>query len=356
MATVKTFIGNVKGPKGDRGEKGNKGDEGTTGTRGSRWTEGTAITGTSTVPTVFNTGIADALQEDLYLNTDTGNVYRCTTSGDETTAQWVYACNLKGVKGDTGTKGDPGAKGDPGEKGEKGDPGEKGEKGDPGTASTVADEMTVAFTEAESRENIATGEKMSTIMGKIKKFFADLTAPAFAQMITTKEDLMATKVTGYVPDAKAVADVASELNRKLTASDNTPFRFGVTASGEYGYVVTDSAGADTVIPFKKYGIPTVLYSYGVSNSGAGSVSTTKTMPRDGLCIVFAHTCGSNYFLNPTVKLNNVAQKILTSYKADDNTKGGNAACFEVKKGDSVYALAPKDSGSSGQAGIIMLII
>lgn len=146
------------------------------------------------------------------------------------------------------------------------------------------------------------------------------------------------------------------LNRKLTASDNTPFRFGVTASGEYGYVVTDSAGADTVIPFKKYGTPTVLYSYGVSNSGAGSVSTTKTMPRDGLCIVFAHTCGSNYFLNPTVKLNNVAQKILTSYKADDNTKGGNAACFEVKKGDSVYALAPKDSGSSGQAGIIMLII
>ncbi len=130
----------------------------------------------------------------------------------------------------------------------------------------------------------------------------------------------------------------------------------MTASGEYGYVVTDSAGADTVIPFKKYGTPTVLYSYGVSNPGAGSVSTTKTMPRDGLCIVFAHTCGSNYFLNPTVKLNNVAQKILTSYKADDNTKGGNAACFEVKKGDSVYALAPKDSGSSGQAGIIMLII
>ena len=215
MATVKTFIGNVKGPKGDRGEKGNKGDEGTTGTRGSRWTEGTAITGTSTVPTVFNTGIADALQEDIYLNTDTGNVYRCTTSGDETTAQWVYACNLKGVKGDPGTKGDPGAKGDPGEKGEKGDPGEKGEKGDPGTASTVADEMTVAFTEAKSRENIATGEKMNTIMGKIKKWFADMTVAAFAQVITTKEDLLATKVNGYVPDAKAVADAYTELTRNL---------------------------------------------------------------------------------------------------------------------------------------------
>lgn len=217
-------------------------------------------------------------------------------------------------------------------------------------------ENVVAFTQTSNRQNIMTGDTHKTMFGKIKKWLADLTATAFAQMITSSEDLLATKVTGYVPDAKAVADVASELNRKLTASDNTPFRFGVNEDGEYGYIVTDSAGADTVIPFKKYGTPTVLYSYGVSNSGAGSVSTTKTMPRDGLCIVFAHTCGSNYFLNPTVKLNNVAQKILTSYKADDNTKGGNAACFEVKKGDSVYVLAPKDSGSSGQAGIIMLII
>ena len=76
-------------------------------------------------------------------------------------------------------------------------------------------DATVAFEVAETRSNISTGEKVSTVFGKIKKFFADLTAPAFAQMITTKEDLLATKVTGYVPDAKAVADVADELTRKL---------------------------------------------------------------------------------------------------------------------------------------------
>jgi hypothetical protein len=35
-------------------------------------------------------------------------------------------------------------------------------------------------------------------------------------MITTKADLMATKATGYVPDAKAVADAVSEVNGKLT--------------------------------------------------------------------------------------------------------------------------------------------
>ncbi len=73
----------------------------------------------------------------------------------------------------------------------------------------------IAFTEAENRENINTGESVKTVFGKIKKFFADLTAPAFAQMITTKEDLLATKVTGYVPDAKAVADTYTELNGNL---------------------------------------------------------------------------------------------------------------------------------------------
>lgn len=74
----------------------------------------------------------------------------------------------------------------------------------------------IAFTEAENRENINTGESVKTVFGKIKKFFADLTAPAFAQMITTKEDLLATKATGYVPDAKAVADAYTELNGKLS--------------------------------------------------------------------------------------------------------------------------------------------
>lgn len=41
----------------------------------------------------------------------------------------------------------------------------------------------------------------------------------------------------------------TELNGKLIASDNVPFRFGVNSNGEYGYIITNPAGADTVIPF-----------------------------------------------------------------------------------------------------------
>lgn len=91
-----------KGSKGDTGEKGEKGNTGSTGQRGSRWSQGTAITGTSTTATIFSgTGITDALVNDNYLNTSTGNTYRCTVAGNASTARWVYTGNIKGAKGDT---------------------------------------------------------------------------------------------------------------------------------------------------------------------------------------------------------------------------------------------------------------
>lgn len=103
----------------------------------------------------------------------------------------------------------------------------------------------IAFTEAENRENINTGESVKTVFGKIKKFFADLTAPAFAQMITSKDDLLATKATGYVPDAKAVADGFADVNSKLIAPD---YQSAVAIQSNYtcitnGYVIGTIQGA-----------------------------------------------------------------------------------------------------------------
>ena len=103
----------------------------------------------------------------------------------------------------------------------------------------------IAFTEAENRENINTGESVKTVFGKIKKFFADLTAPAFAQMITSKDDLLATKATGYVPDAKAVADGFADVNGKLIAPD---YKSAVAIQSNYtcmtnGYVIGTIQGA-----------------------------------------------------------------------------------------------------------------
>ena len=70
---------------------------------------GTAITGTSTTATVFSgTGITDALVNDMYLNSSTGYVYKCTVAGAAAAAKWVYAGSIKGATGAKGATGDTG--------------------------------------------------------------------------------------------------------------------------------------------------------------------------------------------------------------------------------------------------------
>ena len=73
--------------------------QGAPGVRGSRWYAGTAITGTSTAPTAYATGITDAIDGDMYINTPTSYVYKCTQGGDESTALWVYSHSQKGSDG-----------------------------------------------------------------------------------------------------------------------------------------------------------------------------------------------------------------------------------------------------------------
>lgn len=100
QATGWEYVGCVKGEPGNDGTVGPKGDAGADGIRGSRWTVGTAITGTSTTAAVFSgTGITDALVDDMYLNSSTGNVYKCAVAGNASTAKWVYAGCIQGPEG-----------------------------------------------------------------------------------------------------------------------------------------------------------------------------------------------------------------------------------------------------------------
>ena len=76
---------------------------------GGRWYTGTAITGTSSTPTSFDTGITLAQPGDLYLNTVTSYVYLCVTAGNQSTAKWPYLCSIKGNTGEQGLRGLTGA-------------------------------------------------------------------------------------------------------------------------------------------------------------------------------------------------------------------------------------------------------
>lgn len=193
----KIFIGNIRGPKGNKGD------------RGSNWKEGTAITGTSTTDTAFpNSGITDAMVDDQYLNTDTGNLYTCTVAGDPNTAMWVYTGNIKGPKGDV-------------------------------------EDGVIDFSESDDRENIVSGDTVSTVFGKIKKWFSDLGAAAFMNVVNgvtqsqagqavldaavgkylEEKKLDITKIIanrnitepGFVMDGKTLVDWLNELNGNMSS-------------------------------------------------------------------------------------------------------------------------------------------
>ena len=259
MATRQIDLGQVVGPTG------------ATGTRGSRWTQGTAITGTSTTATIFSgSGITDAIVNDNYLNTSTGNTYRCTVGGAASVAKWVYTGNLKGpqgAKGATGPQGPTGATGATGATGPKGDTGPTGPAGPQGPTGTVDANTQVAFTTASTRENIISNEKFGTILGKIAKYFKDLGTSAFrsvANNLTTASagstvldgyqgkvldgkklnnanviNNLLTTEAGYALDArqgKALEDEITELNGKLEKKvDATTLGFGIseTFTGQY---------------------------------------------------------------------------------------------------------------------------
>lgn len=58
---------------------------------GTKWFTGTSITGENTEPTIFSSsGIGYSYEDDYYLNTATGAIYKCVNEGNADSAKWIY--------------------------------------------------------------------------------------------------------------------------------------------------------------------------------------------------------------------------------------------------------------------------
>ena len=189
MAKKKILIGNIKGPQGNPGPQGPQGAVGPTGSqgaqgiRGSNWYTGTIVTGTNTSDTVFkDSGIQNALVNDLYLNTSNSNIYKCTVAGNPSAAKWVYVGNIKGLKGDPGPVG---AKGADGKNGIDGAVGPKGDPGKDGVADTTFDPLTQVTA-------LISGESFNLILGKL--------ATAVNEVIKYKDAFEKLAITGELND------------------------------------------------------------------------------------------------------------------------------------------------------------
>lgn len=72
--------------------------------------------------------------------------------------------------------------------------------------------------------------------------------------------------------------IIKPLNNSLTANDGQNFKFSYDAeSGKYGYIVTDSEGADTFCPFKSFANCTITLTMPWNSSYAESGTITVTI-------------------------------------------------------------------------------
>ena len=145
---------------------------GADGQNGSKWYKGTAITGTGSSITGF-----PGVKDDYYLNQNTGMVYVCTRTGGASVpdpAEWDYVMTLTGGGGGssvtvidnlTSTSSTDALSANQG-------------RVLKGLVDGKADN-TSSYTVASSRTNIASGDTVPTIFGKIQKWFSDLADLAF---------------------------------------------------------------------------------------------------------------------------------------------------------------------------------
>ena len=83
------------GPTGPIGPTGATGNDGIDGIRGNLISWGTTITGEPMVPTIFpESGLNESLAGDMYINTESMTVYKCTAGGTSSIATWIYIGRL----------------------------------------------------------------------------------------------------------------------------------------------------------------------------------------------------------------------------------------------------------------------
>lgn len=148
----------------------------TNGQNGSKWYKGTAISGTGTSITGFPGNM-----NDFYLNSTDGYVYICTKTGGSLppdAAEWDYVMTLTGGGGTSvtvidnliSTSSTDALSANQG-------------RVLKGLVDSKASD-TQTFTEASTRANLVSGETLSTLFGKLMKWYTDLKSVAFSGSYT----------------------------------------------------------------------------------------------------------------------------------------------------------------------------
>lgn len=200
-------------------------------------------------------------------------------------------------------------------------------------------DVTAAFTQAETRTNIATGEKLSVLFGKIKKWFADLGSAAFKDVGVVGgvagHDALTSHLADYtlqVPYAVTTGSAntyAATLNPAITA-----YVAGMAICIKINVANT---GASTLNVNSK-GAKSILDSKGNAiTSGKLRINGVYTLRYDGTNFILQGEGGSG---------NATAPDLLSGKTA--STDAGDIVGTMANKGTAIYT--PNDTTQSGTAG------
>lgn len=171
--------------------------------------------------------------------------------------------------------------------------------------------VTAAFTAATTRANIATGEKLSVLFGKIAKWFADLGALAFKSTVA-KSDL--------ARDVQTSLGKADSALQSYTESDPTvPAWAKAKTKPSYSKSEVGLANVDNVKQYSKNNPPPYPVTSVNGKTGAVTVptvsvpSTTAILKGNGSGGIVAATRGSDYIAS-----GNIVKQTLVSAETDPN--------------------------------------
>lgn len=177
--------------------------------------------------------------------------------------------------------------------------------------------VTAAFTAATTRANIATGEKLSVLFGKIAKWFSDLGSLAFKSTVS-KSDL--------------ASDVQTSLGKADSALQSAPVTSVNSKTGAVSLAKGDVGlgNVDNVKQYSKNNPPPYPVTSVNGKTGAVTVSvptvpsTTNILKGNGSGGIVAATRGSDYATPP------VARKVtLTVAGWNSSTKQQTVTCTGV---------------------------
>ena len=141
----------------------------------------------------------------------------------------------------------------------------------------------------------------------------------------------------------------NNVDERLTAENNMPFRFAFdTNSGKYGYI-TESGGADTFNPFNSFNKNAALVQEVKCDYPVNRGTLNKTLDESGLyCVVITSGNLVTYGVSAgTPKLNNVP--LTAMVKMFSYCNGAAVYFFHADAGDVVYNYMSMSNPDAGFA-------